>query len=518
MRLIIALLITFLFLVSSYGQNNDPEYWRAQGYQAKVDGDYKTATDNYLKVLTFDSTDYDARLALARLYTIQEEYNSAIELYNAIYRNDSTDVLALNGLGNSHLYIDKSNESIHYFKRVLYFLPGEVQQYFNLAKAYSFSGKLDEAIEVYREINKIDSTYSEAWAGIGKMYYWKGKPKTASLYYSRALELDPGNKKIIKESLGVLNELKFGLSLNVGPVREVEESYEINALISKVKLEKRINDRFHIEANFLVDYSNRVFTDNIADTTRWYNTTWIKGSWIAEHHKISAYVGYSTSDNLFSTYGLNWKSNYSFGKLKVKNSITAGYDYFYYWNKVGGKSLSDILSLDIGKLSFTASYTYGVVDSVLVDDFISDTYGLSDNPYNAYAFSLAYKILARPAIKIGLNHSYLNFKFKSPLYYTPFDRKLSGASTSIYYDYKKLYFYGSFSYNLGTEIYYEENTNGSGSGRNNAREVKMDVNNWSTNIEMGYNFSPITISIGGSNFYNPFYQNITGFLAIKVLL
>ena len=54
MRLIIALLITFLFLVSSYGQNNDPEYWRAQGYQAKVDGDYQTATDNYLKVLTFD--------------------------------------------------------------------------------------------------------------------------------------------------------------------------------------------------------------------------------------------------------------------------------------------------------------------------------------------------------------------------------------------------------------------------------------------------------------------------------
>ena len=160
----------------------------------------------------------------------------------------------------------------------------------------------------------------------------------------------------------------------------------------------------------------------------------------------------------------------------------------------------------------------GNVDSVWVADFISDTYEISNNPYTAYAFSLAYKVLKRPAIKLGLNHSYLNFKYKSPLYYTPFDRKLTGASASIYYDYKKFYVYGSFSYNLGTEIYYDEEVNGNGSGNKNAKTVKMNVNNWSTNIEIGYNFKPITFSIGGSNFYNPFYRNITGFFAIKVLL
>lgn len=515
MKHFITILILILFVVSSYGQDKDPEHWRALGYQAKVNGDYETAIDNYLKILTIDSTDYDAKLALARLYTYQGKYETAIRLYNEIYQNDSTDVEALNGLGNCHIYIDKNNKAIYYFERALHFLPGNIQQYFYLAKAYGYSGKLNEAIDVYKEINKIDDTYSEAWAGIGKMYYWQGKPKTATLYYQKALDLDPGNEDIKKENREIQNELKFGLSVNVGPVQEIEENYEINALISKVKLEKRINDHFHIDVNFLLDHSNRVFTDNIGDTTRWYSTSWIKGSWISEHHKISAWVGYSMSDNLFSTYGLNWKLNYNFGKFKVKNSIVAGYDYFYYWNSVGGKSVSDNFNISYGKLSFTAYYTYGIVDPVLISDFISNTYDISENPYNAYGFSLAYKILARPAIKIGLNHSYLDFKYKSPLYYSPFDRKLTGASTSVYYDYQKLYVYGSFSYNLGTEIYYDEDSNGN--GNNNIRKVKMNVNNWSANIEMGYNLHPFSFSIGASSFYNPFYQNITGFLAIKVL-
>ena len=230
-------------------------------------------------------------------------------------------------------------------------------------------------------------------------------------------------------------------------------------------------------------------------------------------------MGYSTSDDLFSTYGLDWKLNYTFGKVTLTNLISAGYDYFYYWNRVGGKSISDNLGLSYGKLSFTAFYTVGNVDSVLVADINSELYGISDNPYNAYSFSISYKILAKPVIKLGINYSYLNYTYKSPLYYTPFDRKLTGASASIYYDIKKFYLYGSFSYNLGSEIYYDENTNGSGSGNNSRlKEVKMNVNNWSTNVELGYNLYPFSFSIGGSNFYNPFYQNLTGFIAIKVLL
>jgi hypothetical protein len=344
------------------------------------------------------------------------------------------------------------------------------------------------------------------------MYYWKGKPKTAAGYYKKAIELDPGNEETMEEYRKINNELKFVISLKSGPVQEIEENYEINAIISRIKVEKRINDWFHLEANYLLDYSNRVFTDNIGDTTRWYSTPWIKAGWLSEHHRISGWIGYTTTDNKFSSYGLNWKLNYNFGKFKLSNALTAGYDYFYYWNEVGAKSISDNLELGYGKFDLSASYAYGVVDAVLVADEYSGTYGEKTNPYTSYGLSLAYRILSRPVIKVGLNYSFLDYTYKSPLYYTPFERNLYGGMASLYYDYKSFYFYGSFSYNLGTEINYEQFGNS-----NRFRKEKVDVDNWSANVELGYQHDPFSISIGGSNFYNPFYRNITGFLAIKFL-
>jgi len=292
---LIQLIGLVLIIVFSYGQNNDTEYWRALGYKAKVDGDHKAATENYLKVLEIDSTDYDARLAIGRLYTLQEEYKNAIRYYNLIYENDTTDVEALNGLGKCYMYLGKNKQAINYFKLALHFLPDEVQQYFYLAKAYSYGGKLNEAIATYEQVNEIDNTYSETWAGIGKMYYWKGKPKKAITYYNRALVLDPQNEEMKKEFGNIQNELKFGLTAKVKPLKEIEETYEIVALVSSLKLEKRLNDHFHIDVNILLDHSNRVFTDNIGDTTRWYDASWVKGSWISEHHRISVYAGYSGS-------------------------------------------------------------------------------------------------------------------------------------------------------------------------------------------------------------------------------
>ena len=130
MKITITILIMMLFFVSSFGQNSDSEYYRAQGYQAKVAGDYQTATENYLKILAIDSNDYDAQLALAWLYAIQEKYTDAIKLYNNIYKNDSTDVEALNGLGNCYSLLGENQKSIHYFQKALYNLPGKCAQIF----------------------------------------------------------------------------------------------------------------------------------------------------------------------------------------------------------------------------------------------------------------------------------------------------------------------------------------------------------------------------------------------------
>jgi hypothetical protein len=45
----------------------------------------------------------------------------------------------------------------------------------------------------------------------------------------------------------------------------------------------------------------------------------------------------------------------------------------------------------------------------------------------------------------------------------------------------------------------------------------MDSNNWSANLELGYDFYPVSFSVGASNFNNPYYRNLTAFMALKIL-
>lgn len=497
--------VLILLAVGLFAQIDETENWRHLGYLAKMEKDYTSSIEYYQKILDADTSDYDAKLALARLFTITEDYQKAISLFNEIYTNDSTDVEAMNGMGKCFGLIGKDKKSIFYYKMALSYLPDNVQQHFYLAMAYGNGGMTDQAIETYEQINSIDDTWSEAWAGVGKMYYWKGKPKTSIGFYEKALELDPENEEIIKEFKKVKREMDFGLSLNFGPVNEKEEDYQITALITKVRFEKRIDDHFHVQANFLLDYSNRDYTGDIGDTTRWYDNTWVKGSWISEHHSLSAYGGYTNTDDKFSTYGLNWKLNYSFGQFMVKNSLNAGYDYFYYWNEVGGKSITDEIRTTYRFLGFNAGYTFGMIDAVAVSTS-NGSYDTLQNPYQSYFLSLIFKVLKRPEIKIALNHSYLDYKYKSPLYYSPFGRKLTGASVSAYYSIHNLYLYGHFSYNIGSE--YSEGKK---------KDAKIDVDNWSSNIEIGYTYHPFSFSVGASNFYNPYYQNITGYITVKIL-
>jgi tetratricopeptide (TPR) repeat protein len=512
MKTFIIISMNCLLFFSALGQTEEIENWRYLGYMAKLDQDFGSAIEYYQKILEADYEDYDAKLALARLYIITKEYHPAIDLFNEIYENDSTDVEAMNGLGKCYGLLGQDRKSIYYFEKALFFLPDDVQQHFYLANAYGNGGQLNEAIEIYRAVIRIDDTYSEAWAGIGKMNFWMGRPKSAVFFYEKALELDPENEEFREEYLAVQSELDYALSIKFGPVNEKEENYEINAMISKVGLEKRINDHFIIEANFLLDYSNRNYTDNIGDTTRWYNNSWVKGGWISEHHTISAFGGYSNTDDKFSTYGLNWKLNYNAGKIAIRNSFNAGYDYFYYWNKVGGKAVTDDLNLSFRIIGFNAGYTYGIVDPVATYDYRSgDSSGIRQNPYQSYNLSLTCKILKNPDIKVGLNYSFLNYKYKSSLYYSPYNRNLTGASISIYYDFFKFFIFGNFAYNIGTEYNYKELVPGE------IEKVTMNVNNWSSNIELGYDFYPFSFSIGGGNFYNPYYQNLNGFIAVKML-
>jgi tetratricopeptide (TPR) repeat protein len=435
------------------------------------------------------------------------DYRAAISYFEQIYQNDSTDLEAINALGACYGYLGQNEKSIIFYEKARIHNPEDMQQYFLLAAAVGNSGDMQGAIDIYGEVMKIDDTYSEAWAGIGKMYYWMGKPVTAMEYYRRAIELDPGNEEIMKELKNVEAETDYSLTIHSGPVKEIEENYEIDALTSKLGFEKRFADNWLVQAGLLFDYSYRDYSTDAQDTARWYSNAWLKTAWITRHHTLAGYGGYSYTDNKLSSYGINWKFQYNPGKFSIKNSFNGGYDYFYYWNKVGSTSFTDELKLEYSFLSFNINYTYGIVDAVNVyKQGQSGALTEKENPYQSYGLAMFFRILKNPEIKLGLQHSYLDYQYKSPLYYSPFGRTLTGATTTIYYKVSKFYIYGSFAYNLGQEY-----------DSSRKKSNRLNVDNWSTGIELGYDVHPFSFSVGGSNFYNPYYQNVTAFVAIKIM-
>lgn len=505
-----------IFLLAGWGsiafsQNDSVEYHRQLGYEAKLEGNFNKAISFYSLVLKEQNDDYDAKLAIARLYYTIEDYSTSIHYFNNILSNDSTDVEAAIGLGDNYLLIDSLDKSIEYYSNGIALLPTYVPLYLKLAVAYSWQGSLDKAIKTYEKILTIDDTYAEAWQGIGKMYYWKDKPKTALVYYLKAIELDPTEQSTNKEYEQIKQQLKLVASGTLKILNETEESYTINAIVQQYSLKKRVNDNFNISMNFLLDYSDRDYTHTKkGDTIRWYDNTWIKAGWITEHHKIYAYGGYTVSDSKFSAYGLNWKWNFSFGSFKFINSMVAGYDYFYYWNKVGQYLVSDNLDINYNNFGLNLGYRYGLVDKAFVTDVRNDNYFESTNPYTSFTTSLTYKIFSKPKITLAANYSYLNYTYKSPQYYSPYGRSLFGPSVNFYYPVKNFYFYGDMGYNFGSEYYYDIK-------KSEVKKIELNANNWSANAEFGYNYNSFSVSLSASRFYNDYYSNYFAALTLKYI-
>ena len=489
------------------GQNIDQ--WRDMGYKAKLKGDYQTAIKYYSKILKIKPEDYDAKLALARLYFKTEQYGKTEKMFRTILNNDSTDVEALKGLGDVCLMTDRLKQSISFYKRGLHFLPNYIPIYFKLAKAYSWDGELDKAIETYKKILNLDNTYSEAWQGIGKMYYWMEKPETALSYYRKAIKLDPTNEEILNEFHDIQENLKFQLNSKFNYVNERESSYNIDAFIQKYIISKRVNNFFNFSMGFLLDHSNRDFSNTtIGDTVRWYDNIFLKFSYISQYHKLDIYSGYTSVDNKFSSYGLAWKMDFSLNNFDVKNTFNGGYDYFYYWNQVGQYILEDNANIKYGKIKFTFNVSYGLIDSMEIADVPNNRYEKDINPHFGYGLSFSYIIFNMPKIEVGVNYSYLNFKYKSHYYYSPMGRVLYGPYLMLYYHVNDFYIYGNFSYNPGSEYYYDSNNN-------NLQKNYVDVTNWSAEFETGYDYKNFSISLGSSRFYNPFYANFVSYFSVK---
>jgi len=473
------------------------DYWRQVGFEARINNDMNLSLQSYLKILNMDSLDWDANLAVARLYFLKEDYQNALKYYEMIYMNDSTDVEALWGIGKCYFRIGKFDEAIRYFNDASMHLKDYIPVLLDLSNALTNNNQLRDAIKIYEHIILLDSTNIEAYSGIGKLNYWLGRPSTSVKYYKKALMLDPLNIELSGQYLKVKDELAFLLNYQFHFINESEpialgsdtNAYNINAFVQKINVSKRINNVLMINFGTLIDRSYReyVWQD---DTDRWYDFSYLRGMLLLPNNKITAYLGYSFSDSLFAAYGMSWELSGKIKKLKVSNNITFGYEYYYYWNQVGHDFVTDHFKLEYKNLSFEGVYRYANVKEM----YLSDLDTIDRNQSQLYSLSLKYSFFKNPKISVGLHHQYRDYQHISPFYWSPQERKLNGINAGLNWKInKKLYFYCYG--NIGKDSY--------------------DVSYWEAAAEIGYNLKSFNFSAGAYRYYNPWYESFNSYFSVS---
>ncbi len=479
------------------GDTTTLEYWRKKGYEARLNGKTEASQFAYLKVLELDPDDWDASLAVARICFSKEDYTSAIHHYNTVVRYDSTHDESLWGIGRCQYRLGNFEEAASWYYKALVYLPGHLPLLEDLSYALVNSGRQEDALDVYLRMIEANPDIAMAWAGAGRVYQLSGKPATAARHLAKALELDPGNKEIEALYRQAKNQMAFSLTLQYMYINENEPinmgsdtmAYNIDAIIQKINVSKRISDRFFLTFSNLVDNSNRAYYDQ-PDTNRWFDNTFLRGTYITGNHSLNLHAGGSLVEQQLTTYGLSWDYAKRIRKIRISNSLSAGYDYYYYWNQVGHDFIRDQFVLTCKNFTLDAHYRYVNVRALETDT-------LGRNPGHQYTVALRYTFFKNPKITPGIYYHYRDYEYRSPRFWSAQERKQYGATLSLYADIVKgLYFWGSV--NIGKA--YEKD--------------RDDVEHWEVAADMGYNFRSWSFSAGAARFYNPWYENFITYLSV----
>lgn len=476
--------------------SSSAEYWRKIGYEYRQQDKPDSSLLAYLKILKIESNDWDANLAVARIYFNMEQYDLAIKYFKVIYENDSTDVEALWGMGKCYFRTGEFDTAVKYYRKASFYLPDYNPVLLDLASALTNDNKLKEALNVYHRIIALDSANTDALSGLGKLYYWTGKPYKSTRYYERAFAIDPTNTELKQQLDRVKRELAFNVNYQFHFVNENEPvsygsdtlAYNIDALIQRLSISKRMNDFLYLTVSGLFDHSVREYSS--PDTVkRWFDNSYIKGTFLGGNHKIHLYAGYSKAEDQFSSYGIGWDYSRKFGKFRLSNSCIAGYDYYYYWNDVGHDFITDQLKLEYKNIILEGVYRFANVRELYILDL--DTIGR--NKGTLYTISGRYSFLKNPRISVGLYHQFRDYQYRSPKYWSPQDRKLNGVNSGIYWKInEKMYFYGYG--NIGKDNY--------------------DISHWEASAEAGYIAKKMNFSCGIYRFYNPWYESLDVYFSV----
>lgn len=326
---------------------------------------------------------------------------------------------------------------------------------------------------INRKKSSFENTYS------GKLKLSSGKNLTSSGIFSAGLN---------NKSAPLQDEEKntFLVSATAGYLKEIEEDYNTASIYQKYKINKEFSEKINLGLIENIEYSKRQQI-GIPDTNRWYDNTTLNLNYsFNPFNVVSLFGGISFSDTTFTTYGLSYRAIYEKDNFSVSNSLTGSYDYFYFWNQISQNYISDNVNLAYNELEFSAEFFEGVVEYNYIEDYTA----LAKNPNTMLNFQVQYRIFESPVVNAGVLYNFRNFKYHSPLYYSPQDRSLYGGFVNFYDTFGNLYLY----------------LNGGARVDNNSVFI------WDMDSELGYFKGDFSASLGVGRYNDPYYTNYNTFI------
>lgn len=278
----------------------------------------------------------------------------------------------------------------------------------------------------------------------------------------------------------------INVSYKAGYLREIEEFYSTNSFYQNLKVNKRFSDFIRAGISVGIDYSKREEID-LPDEKRWYDNSGLNCEInFNPYNTLILFVSGSISDTTFTSYGFSYNSMVEAGEFQINNYLTLSYDYFYFWNQVAQNYANDNFKINYRDFSISAGYFFGVVDYNYVDGYDEK----AKNPNSSFNCQVQYEVSSKPLINVGINFNTRDFKYYSPLYYSPQDRKITGMNITLYNAFSDFY------------IYF-------GSG---ARIDNNDVFIWDIDGEFGYDIGNFSLSGGFSRYNDPYYTSYNTFI------
>ncbi|MFO7722329.1 MAG: hypothetical protein R6V49_03810, partial [Bacteroidales bacterium] len=117
------LMIAPAAMAQGNGDTTSAEYWRQKGFEARQNGNVELSLQYYQKVLSIDRDDWDANLAVARIFFDKTDYRSALGHYMSALANDSTNEETNWNIGRCHYRMGNFKEAVVWFRTTLQYLP-----------------------------------------------------------------------------------------------------------------------------------------------------------------------------------------------------------------------------------------------------------------------------------------------------------------------------------------------------------------------------------------------------------